>query len=145
MSEKLFINIKRLHPDAVIPEYANPGDAGVDLVAVERKMDYKRGEYTYYTGLAIEIPKGYVGKIYARSSVHKKDLILANCVGIIDSGYRGELKIMFKKTSNGKRIYRVGERVAQLIIEKVPSLEFNEVDQLSPSERGVKGFGSSGK
>ena len=91
------VKIKKLCETAVIPSYAKPGDAGMDLVATSRIFD-KYGNVEYGTGLAMEIPEGYVGLIFARSSVCKKDLALSNCVGIIDSGYRGEIKFKFKPT-----------------------------------------------
>ena len=87
------INIKKLHPDAVIPRYAKPGDAGMDLTAVDVSSDYSC--LTYKTGLAIEIPEGYVGLLFPRSSVYKTGQQLSNCVGVIDSGYRGEIMMKF--------------------------------------------------
>ena len=91
------VKIKKLCETAVIPSYAKPGDAGMDLVATSRVFD-KYGNVEYGTGLAIEIPEGYVGLIFARSSIFKQDLSLANAVGVIDSGYRGEIKFKFKPT-----------------------------------------------
>lgn len=91
------VKIKKLVENAVIPSYAKPGDAGMDLVATSRIFD-KYGNAEYGTGIAIEIPEGYVGLIFARSSISKKDLSLANAVGVIDSGYRGEIKFKFKPT-----------------------------------------------
>ncbi len=101
---------------------------------------------TYGTGIAIEIPRGSVGLVYPRSSVRKKDLILANSVGVIDSGYRGEIQVTFKKVSNtsAAQFYTVGERVCQIVIMPHPSVRFVEVRGLSDSERGVGGHGSSG-
>ena len=91
------VKIKKLCESAVIPTYAKPGDAGMDLVATSRIFD-KYGNVEYGTGLAMEIPEGYVGLIFARSSIFKQDLSLANAVGVIDSGYRGEIKFKFKPT-----------------------------------------------
>lgn len=91
------VKIKKLCETAVIPSYAKPGDAGMDLVATSRVFD-KYGNVEYGTGLAMEIPEGYVGLIFARSSISKQDLSLANAVGVIDSGYRGEIKFKFKPT-----------------------------------------------
>ena len=91
------VKIKKLCDSAVIPSYAKPGDAGMDLVATSRIFD-KYGNVEYGTGLAMEIPEGYVGLIFARSSIFKQDLSLANAVGVIDSGYRGEIKFKFKPT-----------------------------------------------
>lgn len=170
------IKIKRLCENAVIPSYAKPGDAGMDLVATSRIFD-KYGNVEYGTGLAIEIPEGYVGLLFARSSISKQDLSLANAVGVIDSGYRGEIKFKFKPTlsymdlgttedvqgiykeSNTSdfaiitsgiqkdpmedSIYKVGDRIGQIIIMPYPKISFKEVDELSTTERGEGGFGST--
>lgn len=136
------LRVKKLHPHARIPKYAKPGDAGVDLTAIE--VQEKDGKLICKTGLAIEIPEGYVGKIYPRSSVHKKDLVLANSVGIIDSGFRGELMVVFKTLNSRMNIYQPGDRVAQLIIEPIPTILFKQVNELSETERGEGGFGSTG-
>jgi dUTP pyrophosphatase len=142
------IKLKKTHPDAKVPRYAKLGDAGMDLFAIniEETSDY----IEYDTGIAIEIPSGYVGFIFPRSSNSKKDLILANSAGMIDSGYRGSLKLRFKRVSNGlKRLlhhkkYSIGDAVGQLIILPYPQIKFNLVDELSDSERGESGFGSTG-
>ena len=137
--------VKRLHIDAKIPAYSKPGDAGLDLTAISMSRD-KHDNITYGTGLAIEIPRGYVGLIYPRSSNSKTDLYLTNHVGVIDSGYRGE--IMFKyRPNNGTfaKIYHVGDRVGQLIIMPYPQIELVESDELTDSVRGDAGFGSTGK
>lgn len=140
------VRVKRLHKDAVIPEYSKPGDAGLDLTAISMQKD-NYDNITYGTGLAIEIPQGYVGLIYPRSSNSKTDLYLTNHVGVIDSGYRGE--IMFKyRPINGllnSKIYHVGDRIGQLIIMPYPQIELVETDELSDTERGDGGFGSTGK
>lgn len=91
------VKIKKLCDNAVIPSYAKPGDAGMDMVATSRVFD-KYGNVEYGTGLAMEIPEGYVGLLFPRSSISKQDLSLANAVGVIDSGYRGEIKFKFKPT-----------------------------------------------
>lgn len=152
----LEIKIKKLVENAVIPSYSKYGDAGMDLTATERSFD-KYGNLMYNTGLAMEIPNGYVGLIFPRSSVSKLNLDLANAVGVIDAGYRGEIILKFKPTpqyvSNGVGVvyadklsaYEVGDRVAQIIIMPRPEVGFMEVDELSDSERGLDGFGSTGK
>lgn len=94
----MIVKIKKLHKDAVIPSYSKIGDAGLDLTAVSKIYD-EYGNVEYGVGLAIEIPKGYVGLIFPRSSISKKDLILSNSVGVIDSGYRGEIKFKFKPSN----------------------------------------------
>jgi dUTP pyrophosphatase len=134
------IKIKKLSDEAVVPKYAKEGDAGLDLVAISKRETEKFIEYG--TGLAFEIPLGYAGFIFPRSSVSKKDLVLANSVGVVDSGYRGEFLVRFKKL--GEEEYEVGERVAQVVIMKLPEVEIEEVLELSNSERGEGGFGSTG-
>jgi dUTP pyrophosphatase len=140
------VPIKKLSPDAVIPTYSKDGDAGMDLTAVSKEItdDY----ISYKTGLSFEIPKGYVGLLFPRSSNSKKDLLLTNSVGVIDSGYRGEVELRFKTIPNGKleniSTYNVGDRVGQIMILPYPKIQFVETDKLSESERGDGGFGSSG-
>ena len=140
------VRVKKLHEDAVIPAYGKPGDAGLDLTATSIEKD-SYGNVVYGTGLAIEIPEGYVGLIFPRSSNSKTDLYLTNHVGVVDSGYRGE--IMFKFRANPSLInaviYQVGDRVGQLIIIPYPQIELTEASELSDSERGDGGFGSTGK
>lgn len=140
---QLNINIKKLHVDAVIPTYSKEGDAGMDLTAVT--LNETPYDITFGFGLALEIPKGYVGLIFPRSSIRKYDLLLTNSVGVIDSGYRGEIQATFKKTNRLDNFYKVGERVAQIMIIPYPSVKFNEVDELSDTDRGSGGFGSTGK
>lgn len=138
------VKIKKLHTDAVIPSYAKEGDAGLDLTATSMSCD-DYGNICYGTGLAFEIPKGYVGLVFPRSSNSKKDLWLTNSVGVIDSGYRGEVTFKYRQVDLEERIYHVGERVGQLIIMPYPYIEFEEVEELSETERGSSGYGSSGK
>lgn len=139
------IKIKKLSDQAVVPKYAQLGDACMDLTATKARiveeMDY--GFIEYGTDLAFEIPEGYVGLVYPRSSISKTGLILANAVCVIDSGYRGEVTVRFKYIKSGKR-YEVGERVAQLMIIPIPQVEFEEVDELSKTERGEGSYGSTG-
>ncbi|CAB4143288.1 Dut dUTPase [uncultured Caudovirales phage] len=138
------IKIKKLHNNAVIPKYAKAGDAGLDLVATEIIND-EAFQITYGTGLAMEIPEGYVGLIFPRSSIRKYELSLTNCVGVIDSGYRGEIQATFRKEGGLPSIrYEVGDKIAQIIIVPYPTIEFVETDELSQTERGAGGFGSSG-
>ena len=138
------VGVKKLHPKAVIPKYAKPGDAGLDLTAVEVIND-EGFQVTYKTGLAFEIPLGYVGLIFPRSSVRNYQLDLSNCVGVIDSGYRGEIQFTFNKTAGiPSKKYEVGDRIGQMIIMPYPSIDLIELDTLSTTERGTGGFGSSG-
>jgi dUTP pyrophosphatase len=135
------IRSKKLHQDAVIPRYAHFGDAAVDLVAV-RKWEDDYGNTCYGTGLAMEIPENHVGLLFPRSSVSKTNLRLCNAVGVIDSGYRGEVMLKFDKT--GEKEYEPGDRVGQLMLVPIPSIQFVQVTNLPQSDRGLGGFGSSG-
>lgn len=146
------IKIKRLVKDAVIPAYAHDIDAGLDLVAVN--YDYKENTdcHVYGTGIAVEIPEGYVGLLFPRSSNRKTNAYMCNHVGVIDAGYRGEIMVSFKNRDYDKEAipqlfkpYEVGNKVAQLIIIPYPKVQFIEVDELSDSDRGEQGHGSTGK
>ena len=146
------VTIKKLVEEAVIPSYAKPGDAGLDLTAVS--YDYKEDIdcHVYGTGIAVEIPEGYVGLVYPRSSNRKTNAYMTNHVGVIDSGYRGEIMVSFKlRDRDVKAIpqifkpYEVGDKIAQLIIVPYPKIEFKVVDELSTTERGEGGHGSTGK
>ena len=139
------IKIKKFHPDAVIPKYAKPGDAGLDLYITSVASNTPIGSVTYGFGIGVEIPKGYVGLVFPRSSVRNTDLMLSNSVGVIDSGYRGEIQATFKKTIGLNSIkYSVGDKAAQIIIIPYPEIEFEESNELSETERGKGGFGSTG-
>lgn len=153
------VKIKKLHKDAVIPYYSKNGDAGMDLTATSKWYD-ENGNVCYGTGLAFEIPDGYVGLLFPRSSNAKKDLILSNSVGVLDSGYRGEVLFKFKPcqkyltdiegnynfdglTWDGKT-YDIGDRIGQIIILPYPQIQFEEVQELSETDRGNGGYGSTG-
>ena len=139
------VKVKKLVPEAVIPSYSKVGDAGMDLT-ITREIENTSFSVSYGFGIAMEIPQGYVGLVFPRSSVRNQDLILSNCVGVIDSGYRGELQATFKKTNGLDSIkYKVGERGAQIIILPYPTIYMTEVPELSDTERGSGGFGSTGK
>jgi len=138
------VKVKKLVPEAVIPSYSKVGDAGMDLT-ITREIENTSFSVSYGFGIAMEIPQGYVGLVFPRSSVRNQDLILSNCVGVIDSGYRGELQATFKKTNGLDSIkYKVGERGAQIIILPYPTIYMTEVPELSNTERGSGGFGSTG-
>lgn len=138
------VKIKKLHPDVIVPSYAKDGDAGLDLTAISVERD-EYHNYVYHTGIAIEIPKGYVGLIFPRSSVSKTNLTLRNSVGVIDSGFRGEITLKFGELDHSNDAYNVGDRIGQLIIMPYPYIEFEEVEELSKTERGEGGYGSTGK
>jgi dUTP pyrophosphatase len=133
------VKIKKLHPNAVIPHYAKIGDAGLDLTAIG--FETTDTHITYHTGLAIEIPYGYVGLLFPRSSVYKTEQVLSNSVGVIDSGYRGEVMLKF---SRSKKEYIIGDRIGQIMLLKYPQIDFEEVDQLTSTSRDKGGFGSTG-
>lgn len=146
----MVVKFKKMHPDAVIPTVANIGDAGFDLTAVRK--DHGKKYIEYGTGLAIEIPMGYVGLIFPRSSITKVNLSLANSVGVIDSGYRGEITFRFRveenhnfyTETNALVTYAVGDRIGQIIFLELPIVDIWEVKELSSSVRGENGYGSSG-
>ena len=138
------VNIKKLDKNAKIPKYSKEGDACLDLYATNKTND-SFGNAVYDTGLAIEIPAGHVGLIYPRSSICKTMHKMRNGVGVIDSGYRGPLKLVFWGGSySEKNCYKAGDRVGQLMILPYPKIEFEEVDELSATDRGSDGFGSTG-
>lgn len=144
------IKFVKLLETAVAPTKAHATDAGFDLTATSRTFD-EHGAVVYGTGIAVEIPAGYVGLVFPRSSVSQFDLSMANAVGVIDAGYRGEITVKFKpgfrwdgKPAHGSNIYKTGERCAQIIIMPIPEVEFVHVPFLSEGERGTNGYGSSG-
>lgn len=146
--ETLKVKISRLVDHAVIPEYSKEGDAGLDLIAIDgyKNHDYKYVEYG--TGLAIEIPQGYVGLVFPRSSIRQTSNSLANAVGVIDSGYRGEIKVSMRYEEGREDLeYNYGDKVAQLIIVPYPKVSFQVVGatELSSSARAQGGHGSTGK
>lgn len=144
------VKFAKLHPEAKIPSLAKAGDAGMDITAVTWTFN---GEFfEYYTGLSCEIPTGYVALLFPRSSISTTNLMLCNSVGVLDSGYRGEIKARFKYLNpylgtQDKTIYGKGDRVIQMVIMKLPEITVSEVkpEELSKTERGEGGFGSSGK
>jgi len=146
-------------PNATLPIKAHEHDAGMDVVAISKE---DKGDYIVYgTGLYFQIPNNSVMKIYPRSSVYKTNLTLANSVGILDSNYRGELKLIFKKVAPKKtlknlfglltykyKVYDIGDRIGQIIIEPTHKITMDEVEhesELTPTDRGTDGFGSTGK
>lgn len=146
------VKIKKLVPEAVIPAYAKPGDAGMDLTAISYEYKSDIDCHVFGTGLAIEIPEGHVGLIFPRSSNRKTNAYMCNHVGVIDSGYRGEVMVSFKNRDTTEEYiipqlnapYSTGNKIAQLIIIPYPNIEFEEVEELSDSERGTCGHGSTG-
>ena len=143
----LEILVTKLHPSAIIPTYAKPGDAGADLYAIEEKT-LKPGERALLkTGIAIALPEGYVGLVHPRSGLALKNGIsVVNSPGTIDSGYRGEIGVvLINHDLNESFSVKVGDRIAQLVIQKFETAIFKTVSQLPPSERASGGYGSTGK
>lgn len=167
------VKFKKLIPEATIPIKAHISDVGFDMVAT--KVNVTEDYIEYETGIAISLPPGYCALLFPRSSNSKKDLLLANSVGLVDFGYIGELKFRFKRilmpivqevmiapptgdiltdAKNTKRIpglgyrddyiYKVGDRIGQIVIMPYPEIQFTEVDELEETDRGEGGFGSSG-
>ena len=137
--------IRRLRDDAVVPERAYAGDAGLDLAACERVELAPGGRATVGTGLAVAIPEGYAGFIQPRSGLAAKNgITIVNTPGLVDSGYRGELKVILLNTdSRDTFVVEPGMRIAQLVLMLIPGVDPVEVEELPESERGVRGFGSS--
>lgn len=139
------VKIKKLSQNVKIPVYAKQGDAGVDITAT-RIIEESEKQITYGTDVSIEIPEGYVGFVFPRSSIKKYELLLKNSVGCIDSGYRGELMAVFEKTNgNFSKKYDIGDRIFQLIILPFPQINLIESNELSETVRGGGGFGHTGK
>ena len=137
------VNVMKLDAGAIIPKYAKGGDAGMDLYAVSFGID-QNNNYVFGTGLAMEIPEGYVGLIFPRSSISRTAHSLRNAVGVIDSGYRGEIMLKFDINTHNSPVYEIGDRIGQVVILPYPQVEFEEVFELSKTTRGKGGFGSTG-
>ena len=140
----LEIKFKKLVETAKCPTKAHPTDAGADLTAVSREWNEELKCWIYGTGIATEIPEGYVGLIFPRSSIRKYTLAQCNAVGVIDSSYRGEIMVSYKLTSDVEKIYNIGDKIAQFIILPYPEVSYKEVESLSETDRGENGHGSSG-
>ena len=142
------IRVKKLHPKAILPTYGSAEAAGADLYAcLEEAVTIQPGEvYWVSTGIALEVPKGCAGLVYARSSLGaKRGLAPANKVGVVDSDYRGEVKVVLLNHSNLPQTLQPGERVAQFVITPVLTPAYEEVEELTDTCRGAGGFGSTGK
>lgn len=142
------VKIKKLNPGAIIPSYGTPYAAGADLYScIEEPVTINPGETKFiHTGLALEIPEGYAGLVYARSGLAcKKGIAPANKVGVIDSDYRGEIMVALYNHSGEAVTIESGERIAQLIITPFLTAQFDETDKLEDTDRGLGGFGSTGR
>ena len=140
----LEVKFKKLVETAKCPTKAHPTDAGADLTAVSREWNEELKCWIYGTGIATEIPEGYVGLVFPRSSIRKYTLAQCNAVGVIDSSYRGEIMVSYKLTSDVEKIYNIGDKIAQFIILPYPEVSYTEVESLSETDRGENGHGSSG-
>jgi dUTP pyrophosphatase len=139
------VPIRRLRPDAIVPERAYAGDAGVDLAACERVALAPGERVAVGTGLAVAIPEGFAGFVQPRSGLATRHgITIVNAPGLIDSGYRGEVRVVLLNTDRrAPFVVQPGMRIAQLVVLAVPDVELVEVDELPETERGVRGFGSS--
>ena len=140
------IRFKKLDPKAVPPRQGTPGSAGFDLTATSRNFDGEHSVWEYGTGLAVEIPEGFVGLLFSRSSVYRTGDILSNGVGIIDRDYRGEIRAKFYGVDHLFDCpYEVGDRIGQLVIVPISEVEYVEAEELTPTGRGAGGYGSTGR
>ena len=136
------VKVKKLSKMAVMPKRMHANDAGFDLTSISCKIDKDNHlAEVHGTGLAFEIPEGYAMFIFPSSSAYKNQALMSNCVGVIDSNYRGEVHVIFSKPTD----YIVGDRIAQAVILPYPEVVYEEVDELSESNRGANGLGSTGK
>lgn len=144
-AERPQLRVRRLHPAASLPGYAHPGDAGLDLTTVEALVVPPGGRVAAPTGLAVAIPSGWVGLVHPRSGLARRHgLTVANAPGTIDAGYRGEVQVLLVNLGDASVELEVGDRVAQLLLQRVGHAEVVEVEELDDTARGEGGFGSTG-
>ncbi len=142
----MLVRFKKINERAVEPKRATIGSAGFDMTASSCEWDERTACWDYGTGIAVEIPEGHVGLVFPRSSVYRTGAVLSNCVGVIDSDYRGEIRAKFYSVSGRRDCpYMVGDRIMQLVIAPLPDVELVEADELDMTERGTGGFGSTGR
>lgn len=146
-TDGLRIAVRRLDPELPLPSYARPGDAGLDLFAADAVTLAPGGRAVVPTGLAVAIPEGYAGFVHARSGrAAREGLGLVNAPGVVDAGYRGEIKVILVNLDRETPVeIRRGDRIAQLLVLRVERAEIEVVDVLPPSERGDGGHGSTGR
>ena len=142
----LIVSVKLNHPDAKMPTYSRAEDGALDLTAATVTYDTNEKLYVYNTGINVVVPSGYVGLIYPRSSISKTGLQLCNSVGVLDSGYVGDILLKFRVVPGMEYsdIYKPGDRIGQLMIVPRPKIVLQTIKELPQTERGNKGFGSSG-
>jgi len=139
------VNVKKLHPDAVVPSFASHGDAGADLVSVEDGRILPGNRAFVKTGIAVELPEGTVGLIHPRSGLAAKHgVTVLNAPGTIDSGYRGEIGVVLFNSSLEAFHYKAGDRIAQFVVQEHLNPDYVEVEDLTETARGTGGFGSTG-
>lgn len=144
----MIVRFKKVHENAAAPVRGSEWAAGWDLSACNTEWDEDNKVLVYHTGIAVEIPRGYVGLLFPRSSIYKKTLMQTNCVGVIDADYRGEILVKFALRYHSEikspRLYDLQDRIVQLVIVPVPEVAWLESDTLSETARGDGGYGSSG-
>jgi len=140
------VPFRRLHPDAVVPAYAHPGDAGADLCCVEAFTLHPGTRRLVHTGLALALPDGYAGFVHPRSGLAARSgITVVNSPGTVDAGYRGEILVCLANTDRDRAVgFAVGDRIAQLVIQQVSRAAFVTVEELPGSARGIGGHGSTG-
>ena len=139
----VMLKVKRLHPDVVVPSYAHPGDAGLDLYSREMRTLEQGEPFVFKLGFAMEIPEGYVGLIMDRSGMGAKGIKVLG--GVIDHAFRGEWGVILVNTSDREHLVKPGDKIAQVLIMPVASAEIEEASELSETKRGEGGFGSTGR
>lgn len=139
------VKIKLTHPEAKMPTYAKFGDAGADVYSVEEVLIARGNTKLVDLGLQMELPHGYECQVRSRSGNACKGLVVANSPGTVDSGYRGPMKAILHNQSGGDWLVKVGDKVAQLVVKPVEQATFELAEELSDSERGAGGFGSTGR
>ncbi len=142
-SNKIKIKVKRVHSGAILPHYVHDGDAGMDLYAIEDVILWPNEPVAVRTGLSIELPKGYVALVWDKSGLALKEGI-KTMAGVCDANYRGEYKIVLLNTTNQYYYIDKGDKIAQLLIQPVIQAEIEETHELSETNRGAGGFGSTG-
>lgn len=147
MAVKIPVRFRKLVPEAIVPTYAHPGDAGADLYALEDTWVAPHSTVAVRTGIAVEIPEGWEIQIRPRSgwALKRPEYLLPNSPGTIDSGYRDEVKVLIRNTSVSALFVARGDRIAQAVLSRVYEIAWIEVEELEESVRGLGGFGSSGR
>lgn len=140
----MIIKFQKLHRDVELGDYAHPGDAGIDLRSYETKTLTPGERYAFETGLVLEIPEGFVGLVWDRSGLAVKEGLTC-LAGVVDSGYRGEIKVVILNTSAKDVKIEKNDRIAQILIQPIMKIELEEAKKLSQTQRGKGGFGASGK